>query len=117
MEIVFTGAPPSQFASDSCIKIRVEDISLADAPSKLLGQSTIPLKQLNAIKPLKFKVFSNYSSPNATSVAVAATLHLGHCSRSIKIGDYITDKNHLLNISGDLSVVHNIKIPLKQYRK
>ena len=109
--------PPASFPSNSCIALRVEDISIVDAPSQLLGEIKIPVENLDPKQPLTFKLFSDKPDEDATDVAAAATLHLGHCSGQLKTGDYITDTNYVLNITEKTKSVHDIRILLKKFGK
>ena len=115
IEIEFKDTPqPTKFATNSCIALRVKDISLADAPSKLLGESILPIGNWQPEQPLRFKVTSHQPEQNAT-VSVSAQLYLGRCHGPVRENDYLTDTNHLLHTSSPRTLTQNIKIPLIKY--
>ncbi len=106
---------PSDLSSDSCLIIEVRDTSLQDVSSLSLGGKEIPFDSNLKSFPYKYTITSLKPDKNAVEVTVSATLHVNHCSRSIKSGDYITDTMFTLNLTDPTKSAYNVDVHLVEY--
>jgi len=79
---------------DSCLKVRVEDVSMMDVSSFLVKEQTFNMSLVEVRKTLTF----NYTSPKPIEddlhdqYAISANLHLGWCPENgLRERDWMTD--------------------------
>ena len=103
----------------SCIVFMLEDISLADASSFVVGQQYY---NLSGVEIKKVYEFAEFTVPKPIEkdlhdqYAISAFMMIDHCialdGRDPKVGDWYTDTNFYVPLNKDADVYNNITMTL-----
>lgn len=99
-ELMFEGSAPDRLPAISYLKVKLEDVSLMDASSVLLGETEVDLSSYNKATNLKFEIKCRRPDPHG-SYSLSAVLNMGWQADEnswIKHGDFHTDTHHSVKI-------------------
>ncbi len=115
--IITAVGAPRDLAPESCLIIKVEDSSLQDAGALTLAVEVINAGTTAIRFPYKYNVVSLRPEATAVEVTVSATLHVNHCEKQIKNGDFITDTLLPLDLTDRDKPKHNVDVKLVKFEK
>ena len=102
---MFEGSAPDRLPANSYLKVKLEDVSLMDASSVLLGETVVDLSSYNKATNLKFEIKCRRPDPHG-SYSLSAVLNMGWQADEnswIKQGDFHTDTHHDVKIENGKS--------------
>lgn len=104
-ELMFERSAPERLPANSYLKVKLEDVSLMDASSVLLGETVVDLSSYNKATNLKFEIKCRRPDPHG-SYSLSAVLNMGWQADEnswIKQGDFHTDTHHDVKIENGKS--------------
>ena len=102
-------------SADSCLIIQVRDTSIPDVESLLLGEKKINIEANGIAFPYSYLLQCEKPETEAVKVTVGATLHVNHCSESIKSGDFITVQSYPMNLTDRTKSSYKVDLSIVKY--
>lgn len=87
---------PTTFPPKSQMKVKFEDVSIADAPSTILGQTLVDLSSYKKGYPIEYTIKCPRPTHGGPLFSVSAVLTVGwtpapNSQEWVRLGDYLTD--------------------------